>query len=72
MEFEVKDRKSVSCEVGDHCYLSGEADSIEVTKWVTGEGVDISVLSRYQEERIALTWGQAKLLNKLIKALKKA
>jgi predicted urease superfamily metal-dependent hydrolase len=72
MEFKFKDRKSVSCKVGQHCYLSGESDFIEVTEWVNKDGVDITVLSHHQEERFTLTWGQAKLLNKLIKALKKA
>jgi len=67
-KFKTELRKSVNSEIGDYCYLSKEDDFIEVTEWVNGDGVDV-YLSSSGEQRIAITWGQFKLLKKLVKQL---
>lgn len=67
-KFKTELRKSVNSQIGDYCYLSKEHDFIEVTEWQNGDGVDV-FLSSSGEQRIAITWGQFKLLKKLVKQL---
>lgn len=71
-QFKTNLRKSVNSGIGDYCYLSREDDFIEVTEWVNGDGVDIYLSSSGEQERIAITYGQFKLLKKLVKQLEKS
>lgn len=68
-KFKTVVRKSIHSEIGDYCYLSSsDHDFIEVTEWANGDGVDV-YLSSSGEQRIAITWGQFKLLKKIVKQL---
>ena len=61
-------RKSVFSDVGNACYLSKTGDFIEVTEWTNGEGVDVTISDRCS---FIITWGEFKLLKKLMKELDK-
>ena len=67
-QFKVASRKSVFSEIGEYCYLSKENYFIEGTEWTNGDGFDLD-LSSLGEQRIAITYGQFKLLKKLVKQL---
>lgn len=65
-------RKSVfSDDLKNYCYLSGNNDFIEVTEWKNGEGFDVVIESHSHGDIFALTYGQFKLLKKLVKELSK-
>lgn len=70
-QFKVASRKSVFSEIGEYCYLSKEHDYIEITEWTNGDGFDVD-LSSLGEQRIAITYGQFKLLKHLVKQLEKS
>ena len=59
-------RLSVSEDLEGYCVLS-PTGSMEVTDWTNGEGFDIDINDRH----FNLTWGQWKLLKKLVKRLDK-
>jgi hypothetical protein len=61
-------RKSVFSDVGNSCYLSKTGDFIEVTEWTNGEGFDVTISDR---SSFIMTWGEFKLLKKLVKMLNK-
>ena len=42
-EFNVKDRKSISANLNDFCYLNKPDSFIEVTEWSNGDGFDITI-----------------------------
>ena len=69
-QFTVASRKSIFSEVDEYCYLSKEHDYIEITEWSDGDGVDIDVSSLGQQ-KMSITWGQFKLIKKLVKQLDK-
>lgn len=69
-QFKVASRKSIFSEVGEYCYLSKEHDYIEVTEWSNADGFDID-LSCSHGGKLSLTWGQYRLLKKLVKQLDK-
>lgn len=69
-QFKVASRKSIFSEIGEYCYLSKEHDYIEITEWTNGDGFDIDITSEGQQ-KISITWGQFKLLKKLVKQLEK-
>jgi len=68
---EVYNRKSVFSEIGDACHLSKPNDFIEVTDWKNGEGYDICIQSTIGQQIISITYGEFKLLKKMIKTLDK-
>lgn len=70
VDYVISTRQSIHSSLTDYCYLSKEHDFIEVTEWVNGDGIDIC-LSSSGEQRIAMTWGQFKLLKRLVKKLDK-
>ena len=70
VDYVISTRQSIHSSLTDYCYLSKEHDFIEVTEWVNGDGIDI-YLSSSGEQRIAMTWGQFKLLKRLVKKLDK-
>lgn len=61
-------RKSIFSELKGHCYVSKDNAYIEITEWSNGDGFDID-LSSYGEQYMRMTWGQFKLLKKLVKKL---
>ena len=64
MEF--KTRKSVNDKLRVYDYLAKENDYIEVTEWVNGEGIDISI----NTTSISLSYGQLDAINYLQNALR--
>jgi len=67
-KFETKLRKSVHSELKPYCTFAKDHSFIEVTDWTNEEGIDVYI-SDFGEERISMTWGQYKLLKKLVKEL---
>lgn len=61
-------RKSVFGDTIGHCYLSDKSDFIEVTEWTNGDGFDVTISER---PSFQMTWGEFKLLKKLVKMLDK-
>ena len=64
MEF--KTRKSVNDKLRVYDYLAKKDDYIEVTEWVNGEGIDISI----NTTSISLSYGQLDAINYLQNALR--
>ncbi len=62
-------RQAVFGELKDFCLLSKEHDYIEVCEWHNGEGFDVEVFSNNTSQQFQLTWGQFKLLIKLVTKL---
>ena len=62
----IYNRKSVSDDLKKYDYLSKEDDFIEVTEWVNGEGISITINTTTFE----LTFGQLDAINYLSQALK--
>lgn len=67
-KFERTERRGIFSEVKEYCHLSKECDYIEVTEWSNAEGIDID-LSCNHGGKLSLTWGQFRLLKKLVKQL---
>ena len=61
-------RKSVFEDTAKYCYLSKNSDFIEVTEWTNGDGFDVTISER---SSFQMTWGEFKLLKKLVKELDK-
>lgn len=68
----IKDYKLIAVfkEIFDDDPLAKENDYIEVTEWFNGEGFDVNVFS-FGEQRFHMTWGQFKVLKKMVKQLDK-
>lgn len=62
-------RKSLHATSELFCSFATKDDFIEVTKWTNGEGFDVEFGSRYLPSRCQMTWGQWRLLQKLVKKL---
>jgi hypothetical protein len=62
-------RNTIFSEIKEYCYLSAEHDFIEISEWKNGDGFDVIISNRGTEERIPITWGQFKLLKKMVKKL---
>lgn len=67
-KFETKLRNSIHSELKNYCTFAKPDSFIEVTEWTNEEGIDVYI-SDFGEERISMTWGQWKLLKKLVKEL---
>lgn len=66
-------RKSTfSDKLKKYCHLAKKYDYIECTEWENGEGFDINVSSKWAGEKfISFTYGEWKLVKKLVKELDK-
>ena len=62
----IYNRKSVSDDLKKYDYLSKDDDFIEITEWVNGEGISITINMNTFE----LTFGQLDAINYLSQALK--
>lgn len=67
MEF--ASRKSVHDDLKKYDYLSKDSGYIEVTEWVNGEGIDVTIESD-NTKLISLTYGELNAINYLQNALR--
>jgi hypothetical protein len=63
-------RKAIFCHLKDYDFGAKEHGYIEITEWNNGEGVDINAYS-HTDRTISITYGEFKLIKKLIKKLEK-
>lgn len=63
-------RKAVFSELKKYDFLAGEHDFIEVVEWYNGEGFDVQVSGKINNN-FSLTWGQFTALKKTVKTLSK-
>lgn len=68
LKFETKLRKSIHSDLKNYCPLTKDDSFMEVTEWTTEEGFDVYI-SGLEHERISMTWGQFRLLKKLVKKI---
>ena len=52
------ERKAKFTELKPYCHMAKEDDYIEMTEWGNGEGFEINIATRGQDQTISLTWGQ--------------
>ena len=63
---EIQNRKSINDKLKKYCYYSNSDDDfIEVTQWVNGEGIDITIHSNRQDKSFSLTYGELDAVNYL-------
>lgn len=67
MEF--ASRKSVYDDLKKYDYLSKDSGYVEVTEWVNGEGIDVTIESG-STKLISLTYGELDAINHLQNALR--
>lgn len=67
MEF--ASRKSVHDDLKKYDYISKDNGYIEVTEWVNGEGIDVTIESG-STKLISLTYGELDAINHLQNALR--
>lgn len=67
MEF--ASRKSVHDDLKKYDYLSKDSGYVEVTEWVNGEGIDVTIESG-STKLISLTYGELDAINYLQNALR--
>lgn len=67
MEF--ASRKSVHDDLKKYDYLSKDGGYVEVTEWVNGEGIDVTIESG-STKLISLTYGELDAINHLQNALR--
>ena len=53
----------------EYCHHAKPNDYIEVTEWHNGEGFDVNVCTNRGSQSIPFTYGEWKLLKKMVKAL---
>lgn len=71
-KFEEYKRNSIfSDNLKKYCPFSEPTDYIEITEWSNSEGIDINISSKLGNRYLELSWGEYKLLKKLIKQLQK-
>ena len=68
-KFQINNRASVFSELKEYCYHSKPNDYMEVTEWYNAEGFDVNISTNRGNQNISLTYGEWKLLKKLVKAL---
>ena len=61
-------RKAIFSELKDYCTFAKDNDYAEICMWANEEGFDVEIDSTLKT-RIQLTWGQWKLLKKMVKKL---
>lgn len=64
----ISTKKSIFSKLKNHCHFSKEHDFLEITEWTNKEGFDIYLESDHVG-RLSMTWGEFKLLKKLVKKL---
>jgi hypothetical protein len=64
-------RKAVFCHLKDYDFASKENSYVEITEWKNGEGIDINAYN-YTDKTISISWGEFKLIKKLVKELNKS
>ena len=69
-DLETYKRKAVFCNLKDYDFASKEHSYIEITEWNNAEGIDINAYN-YTDRTISLSYGEFKLIKKLIKHLEK-
>jgi hypothetical protein len=63
-------RKAVFCNLKEYDFSCKEHSYIEITEWHNGEGVDINAYN-YTDRTISISYGEFKLIKKLVKELNK-
>ena len=63
-------RKAVFCNLKEYDFSCKEHSYIEITEWKNGEGIDINAYN-YSDRTISISWGEFKLIKKLVKELDK-
>jgi hypothetical protein len=66
-DYKVKDRKSISANLIDFCYLNKPDSFIEVTEWSNGDGFDITI----NDKITSFTRGELDAIKALVKKLNK-
>ena len=66
---EYASRKSVHDDLKKYDYLSKDSGYVEVTEWVNGEGIDVTIESG-STKLISLTYGELDAINHLQNALR--
>jgi hypothetical protein len=69
-ELEKYNRKAVFCSLKEYDFASKEHSYVEITEWKNGEGIDINAYN-YTDRNISLSYGEFKLIKKLVKQLEK-
>jgi hypothetical protein len=64
-------RKAVFCKLKEYDFSCKEDSYIEITEWHNGEGMDINAYN-YTDRTISISWGEFKLIKKLVKELNKS
>lgn len=69
-KFEFNNRAAILSEITkEYCHFAKPNDYIEVTEWHNGEGFDVDICTNRGNQNIAFTYGEWKLIKKLVKAL---
>lgn len=69
-ELEKYNRKAVFCNLKEFDFSCKEHSYIEITEWKNGEGIDINAYN-YSDRTISISYGEFKLIKKLVKQLDK-
>jgi hypothetical protein len=69
-ELEKYKRNAVFCSLKEYDISAKEHSYIEITEWKNGEGIDINAYN-YSDRTISLSYGEFKLIKKLVKQLEK-
>jgi hypothetical protein len=69
-ELEKYNRKAVFCHLKEYDCASKEHSYVEITEWKNGEGIDINAYS-HTDRNVSLSYGEFKLIKKLVKQLEK-
>ena len=70
-KLETYKRKAVFCHLKDYDFASKEHSYIEITEWKNGEGMDINTYN-YTDRTFSFSYGEFKLIKKLVKELNKS
>jgi hypothetical protein len=68
-KFQTNNRRAIFSPLKDYCtFALDDPDAyIEVTEWSNKEGYDININTKNRDISFGITWGEFKLLKKLIK-----
>ncbi len=69
-KYETSTRKTVTADLDQFCVLSKEHAFIEITRWTSGEGFDISIGDSHEIHQFSITDGQLDAIKQLTKILK--
>lgn len=71
-QFKIENRRTIFSDIGTHCALSKPDDFVEITEWTNGDGVDINISDATGNRTIPMTWGEFKLIKKMMKTIYKS